>query len=64
MENPKEQMMIETDEWLIKECSKLIKQYKNCKSEHEKVKLFPKIDELLGKISFEMREIEVLNYGN
>ncbi len=64
MENPKEKMMIESDEWLVKECLKLLEQYKNCKSEHEKIKLFPKIDSLIGRISFEMKEIEILGYGD
>ncbi len=64
MENPKESMMIVSEEWLVKECQKLLSQYKSCRTEHEKMKLFPRIEELLGKITFEMKEIEDLPYGN
>lgn len=64
MENPKEQIMIETGEWLMKESDRLITEYRNCRSEYEKVKVIKKMESLTGKIKFEMNEIERMKNGN
>lgn len=43
--------------WYCQESDKLIKQYKECKTEHARNKMIPKIITVVGKMEFQKREI-------
>jgi len=51
---------LESGEWLVGEADKLIKQYVECKTAHERFLLLPKIEHLSCRMSFESKEIKKL----
>jgi hypothetical protein len=64
MEKSQDQLMAESSEWLLAECNKLIAQYRECKTEHEKNRLVSKINYMIGKMTFEQSEMEGMIYGS
>lgn len=51
------QLRVESGEWLLKEITSLVEQYKACKTSHARVVLLPRLKYLVDKADFELREI-------
>ena len=58
-----EELAVKAGEWVIKEATKLAKQYKSCKTAHAQNKLRPKLEYMLQRLAFEKREIERMMGG-
>lgn len=59
----KEEITVQSGEWIIKEATRLIKQYKACRTAHAQSKLRPQLDHILERLVFERKEIgKLLGY--
>lgn len=47
-----------SSEWYAEEAQKLLVKYRNCSTMYEKGKLIPMLDEMIGKIQFQLRELK------
>jgi hypothetical protein len=52
-----EEFAVQSGEWIIKEATQLIKQYKACKTCQAQNRLRPKLDYMLKRLAFEKKEI-------
>ena len=53
----REEIALQNGEWIIKEATRLIKQYKECKTANEQNKLRPQLNHVLERLVFERKEI-------
>lgn len=59
-----QQMTLNSGEYFIKECEKLIAEYKACQTVHQRTKLIPRIEYMMKRLSFEKEQLDKLIYGN
>ena len=56
-ENEEVKCQLSSSAWYVKEGDELLKKYRASKSEFEKVKMLPKMIAMLGKLKFQLNEI-------
>lgn len=49
--------LLDSGEWHTKEATKLIKEYKACRTEHARKKLLPKLEHMGKRLGFEKQEL-------
>lgn len=49
--------LLDSGEWHTKEATKLIEEYKACRTEHARKKLLPKLEHMGKRLGFEKQEL-------
>jgi hypothetical protein len=52
------EILIQSGDWLTNEATDIIKKYKECKTEHARAKLIPKMEYIRSRLAFEKRQFE------
>jgi len=54
------ELHLQASQWVLDETKKLLEEYEACKSEHARKKLLIKMERMMGRLQFELRELKKL----